>query len=175
MGLEPEDTVATTAKRNCHPEKTKEEKRKKKTPAVLRDCFMFKKEKRKETETEISRPNRQFWDSQVCKRTVLAPARFVLLESCFQVESNGVHWMSDSRLHGKSGGGLRRISRVDNGRVLCCSLRLAFLGVGIVPRRKSDDKVGDVEHDAFEPMTLTILGCKLATIAMLKGNLSKLT
>jgi hypothetical protein len=32
-----------------------------------------------------------------------------------------------------------------------------LLGVGIVPRCKSDDEVGDVEHDAFEPMALTIL------------------
>ena len=59
--------------------------------------------------------------------------------------------------------------------ILCCSLRLAFLGVGIVPSRESNDKVRDVEHDAFEPMTLTILGCKLVTNAMLKGNSSKLT
>jgi hypothetical protein len=58
---------------------------------------------------------------------------------------------------------------------LCCSLRLAFLGVGIVPSRKSNDEVGDVEHYAFEPMTLTILGCKLVTDDMLQFTGQELT
>jgi hypothetical protein len=58
---------------------------------------------------------------------------------------------------------------------LCCSLRLTLLGVGIVPSRKSNDEVRDVEHDTFEPMTLTILGCKLVTDDMLQLTGQELT
>ena len=54
----------------------------------------------------------------------------------------------------------------------CC---FAFLGVGIVPSRKSNDEVSDVEHDAFEPMTFTILRYKSVTDCMLKGVVGKLT
>jgi hypothetical protein len=66
--------------------------------------------------------------------------------------------------------------RVDNSRnPLRCSCRLAFLGVGIIPSCKSNDEVRDVEHDAFEPMTLAILERKSVTIAMLEGDLPGLT